>query len=93
MVGVLTRADLATGLTEKGGDAVVGASMTPRFETADPSEMVEAVFQRLQASPCPAAPVLEGDKLVGVLTLDNLGQVLAIQSARHPDGAQHARGR
>ena len=93
VVGVLTRADLVKGVTDKGGDALVGASMTPRFETAAPSEMVEAVLQRLQASPCPAAPVLEGDKLVGVLTLDNIGQVLTIQSALHPDGAQHARGR
>lgn len=73
VVGVLTRADLMKGLTEKGREARVGAAMTPRFETAGPSEMLEGAFQRLQASACPALPVLQSDKLVGVLKGNSRG--------------------
>lgn len=86
VVGVLTRADLLRGSSEKGGDASVAAAMTPRFETVQSSEMLDGAFQRLQSSACPALPVLQGEQLVGVLTPDNVGEFLAIRSALHADG-------
>ncbi len=64
-----------------------------RFETAEPSEMLEGAFQRLRACACPALPVLQGDRLVGVLTLDNVGELLAIQSALRAKGKGESRGR
>jgi Zn-dependent protease len=91
VVGVLTRADLMKGLTERGRDAAVGAVMTTRFETVAPSEMLEGAFQRLQSSACPAVPVLQGDKLVGVLTLENVGEFLTMQSALRTSGHEGAR--
>jgi Zn-dependent protease len=92
VVGVLTRADLMRGLTDKGGEALVAAVMTPGFETAQASEMLESAFQRLQTSTCPALPVLQGDKLVGVLTPDNVGEFLAIRSALRANGKKDAHG-
>jgi Zn-dependent protease/predicted transcriptional regulator len=93
VVGVLTRGDLMKGLSDKGREALVGAVMTTRFETADAAEMLEGAFQRLQASACPALPVLQADKLVGVLTLENVGEFLTIRSALRTDGRRDARGR
>ena len=92
VVGVLTRADLLRGLSEKGGDASVAAAMTPRFETVQSSEMLDGAFQRLQGSACPALPVLQGEQLVGVLTPDNVGEFLAIRSALHADGQGDGHG-
>jgi predicted transcriptional regulator len=85
VVGVLTRSDLMKALSEKGSEATVAAAMTRRFETAEASEMLQQAFQRLQACACPALPVLQDGKLVGVLTLDNIGEFLALQSALRSD--------
>jgi Zn-dependent protease len=92
VVGVLTRADLMRGLTENGREAPVASAMTARFETAEPAEMLDGAFQRLQASTCPTLPVLQGGRLVGVLTLDNIGEFVTIQSALRTRGKRRAAG-
>jgi predicted transcriptional regulator len=55
--------------------------MTSRFDCAAPSEMLEGAIQRLQASGCPALPVLRDHELVGVLTMENVGEFLMVHSA------------
>jgi hypothetical protein len=68
--------------------------MTPRVETADPSEMLEGAFQRLQGTPGRVLPVVRDGQLVGLLTLENVGEFLMIQSAlRSGDGSQTASSR
>ncbi len=86
VVGVLTRADLMKGLADKGGDAPVGSAMTSHFETVQATEMLPSALERLDRSACPALPVLQGDRLVGVLTPDNVGEFLAIRSALRANG-------
>lgn len=81
VVGVLTRADLMKRLTQTGADTPVAAAMTSRFDSAEPSEMLEGVVQRLQASGCPALPVVRDGELVGVLTMENVGEFLMAHSA------------
>jgi CBS domain-containing protein len=51
------------------------------FETAEPSEMLEGAFQRLQVAACPAMPVLEAEELVGILTLGSIETFLTMRSA------------
>jgi Zn-dependent protease len=93
VVGVLTRGDLMKGLAETGPEGRVAAAMTLRFETADPSDMLEGAFQRLQATPCRALPVLRDGQLVGILTMENVGEFLMIQSAlRSGHGSTPMRG-
>ena len=81
VVGVLTRTALIAALAESGTGSAVGEVMQREFPTAGPSEMVESVFTRLQESACPSMPVLHENKLVGLLTAENLGEFLMIQSA------------
>jgi Zn-dependent protease len=92
VVGVLTRGDLIKGLSEKGGEASVAAAMTPHFETVQSLEMLDRAFERLQSAACPALPVLQGGKLVGVLTPDNVGEFLAIRSALRGNGKGDGHG-
>ena len=85
IVGVLIRADLLKSLAQKGPETRVGEAMTERFETADPTEMLELVLARLQSCHCRTLPVLKDGELAGVLTMDNVGEFLMFQSALRAD--------
>jgi len=81
LVGLLTRADLMKGLSEQGRDSPVANVMTSRFETAEPSEMLERAFERLQVSGCSTMPIVRGNNIVGILTLENIGEFMGMQAA------------
>lgn len=80
-VGVLKRTDLLAGLTRLGQEARVGEVMQRKFCTAGPDEMVEAVLARLADDDPRVLPVLQDRALVGLLTAENLGEFMMIQSA------------
>jgi Zn-dependent protease len=81
LVGVLTRGDLLTNLALKGAQARVEDAMNRQFQTADFSEMLEPALARLQNQKCLTLPVLRNGNLVGVLTMENIGEFLMIQAA------------
>ena len=81
VAGVLTQQALVRGLTEQGRDAIVGSVMERDFQLAELSEMIEPAFQRLQSCNCSTLPVTDAGRLVGLLTLENVGEFLSIQSA------------
>ena len=56
-------------------------TMETTFETADPGEMLESVFVRLQNCGCHSLPVVKAGRLVGMLTMENIGEFMMIQSA------------
>lgn len=81
LVGVLTRNDLTTALGRYGPEARVGDVMQREFVTADPREMLQTAFARLQERGCHTLPVVQDGRLVGLVTADNLAEVLMIQQA------------
>jgi CBS-domain-containing membrane protein len=70
-----------TALARKGQSATVRDVMQREFQTARPTEEADAVFGRLQTADCRSLPVLDRDRLVGMVTAENLGEFLMIQSA------------
>jgi len=88
VVGVLTRNDLFAALQRGGEDGRVGDVMQRDFVVFDPGEMLEGAFERLQACRCHTAPVVQHGRLVGLMTMDNLGEFLAIHSALDRRGAE-----
>ncbi|HEX6533249.1 MAG TPA: site-2 protease family protein [Gemmatimonadaceae bacterium] len=81
VMGVLTRADLLRALAQHGPDTRVSDVMERSFQVARPDEGLEEAFARLQSCRCHTLPVVHGRELVGVLTMDNVGEYLMIQSA------------
>jgi predicted transcriptional regulator len=81
VVGILTRHDLLVGLARRGQDALVGDSMQREFETVEASQMLETAFRRLQSCQCHTVPVMRNGELVGLVTMDNVGEFVAIQAA------------
>jgi Zn-dependent protease/CBS domain-containing protein len=81
LVGVLTRDALMTALGRNSLDDPVSDVMTRDFESADAREMLERAFTRLQSCRCPVLPVVSGERLVGLLTLENVGEFVMIKGA------------
>ena len=79
--GMLTRSHLLTALTRSGRDAGVADNMTSECATADASEMLEAVLRRLKGGDCRTIPITEHGALIGLVTLDNVGEFLMVQAA------------
>lgn len=81
-IGILTRSDLLTALASGRTDRRVEDVARRTCGTAHPREMLEGVFLRMQASRCPAVPVVEeGGSLVGMVTLENVGELVMVQTA------------
>jgi Zn-dependent protease len=84
LVGVLTKSDLLKSLAAEGLHEPVSSVMRRDFETVDPADMLETVFDKLHECDCHAIPVVRADQLFGIVTLESVGQFLAIQKAvRH----------
>lgn len=81
VVGVLTRGDLLMALGKFGKNAFVRDVMQREFETVEASEMLEGAMARLQTCQCHTLPVLQQGKMVGLVTMDNIGEFVMIQSA------------
>ncbi|HSR52563.1 MAG TPA: site-2 protease family protein [Acidobacteriota bacterium] len=81
LLGVLTRSDLVSALRNKGEETRVYDVMQTDFEVAHPNEMMETVFNRLRECSCRSLPILKDGRLVGMVTMDNLGEFMSVQGA------------
>ena len=82
-VGLLLRKSLIAGLAEKGSEPSVAEFMTEHEESALPSEALAEGMAKLRGSANPMLPVIDttSGKLVGLLTSENIGEVLMIRDA------------
>jgi CBS-domain-containing membrane protein len=60
--------------------------MVTNFRTADFYEMLDTAFSRLQDCECHTLPVLKEEQLVGLVTMDNVGEFIRIQSTLKREG-------
>jgi Zn-dependent protease/predicted transcriptional regulator len=81
VVGILTRGDLLTALARQEQQSLIEQVMRRDFLVADASDMLDITFQRLQGLACRTIPVVHRGNLVGLLTMDNVGEFLSIQAA------------
>ncbi len=81
VIGVLTQAGVPAALSRQGPQAAVRDLMQTDLPMADSHEVLETVLERLDACICHMLPVTYNGKLVGLVTMDNLGEFLRIQAA------------
>lgn len=79
--GILTQTDLLKALSAPNRDSTVSSAMQENFVTVDSLEMLEIAFARLKDCDCHTLPVTLDGKLVGLMTMDNLGEYMRIQGA------------
>jgi Zn-dependent protease/CBS domain-containing protein len=84
-VGLLTRTELAKGLAKDGAASPVAPWMTRNLRVVDPFEMVDAVVNRLREDESAVLVVDKHDKLVGMLTSENIGELVMLRGALRGD--------
>jgi len=90
--GLLTRTDILQGLERGDRDAPVVQHMRKACTLADASQMLEGVLASLQQRDCHTIPVVERGALVGLVTMENVGEFLRIQAAARKAPAVPSRG-
>jgi CBS domain-containing protein len=81
--GMLTRHDLISALAEKGPGQPVVEVMRPCPESTQATIELTQALETLNASDCPALPVLDpiSGELIGLLTTENVGETLMVRAA------------
>ncbi len=81
ILGLLTQSDLLTALTSSAPTCAVADFMKTELELVDPNELLESVLVRMEQSQTNTIAVAEQGTLIGMLTMDNIGELLRIQAA------------
>ncbi|MDD2676876.1 MAG: site-2 protease family protein [Methylacidiphilaceae bacterium] len=81
VVGMLTRHNLVDGLSRFGEEIPAEKVMSRDFLTVDASESAEVAIARLQEQGQRSAVVESNRQLVGLLSLENIGEFLLIRGA------------
>ncbi len=81
-LGMLARAGLIQGLREEGPEAPVGRVVRVDVEPIEASWPLERALQVMRAGRHSAVPVVLRGQLVGLLTLENVSELLMVQEAR-----------
>jgi Zn-dependent protease/CBS domain-containing protein len=81
VLGMLSRPKLMQALAERGEQARVSDVMEREFASAGPFDEADDVLTRLKASGSHTMPVIGDGRLLGVLTMDNVGEYVMVQTA------------
>jgi Zn-dependent protease/predicted transcriptional regulator len=81
LLGILSSESLVAGLSAEGGADYVSGHMNRSFSQVGPNDPLESAFRILSDGAKPPLAVVQGEKLVGLLTLENLGEFMMIRRA------------
>ncbi|HET6567634.1 MAG TPA: site-2 protease family protein [Rhodothermales bacterium] len=85
VVGVLTRKNLMKGLAELGRDARVADVVSPNCFVIEDTASLDDAFVQMQMGECTSVPVVRDSRIVGLLTLENVGELMMVSSALRRD--------
>ncbi|MEM1056932.1 MAG: site-2 protease family protein [Bacteroidota bacterium] len=91
LMGVLTRKRLVQALSEGGPETRVVDAMESVCAAVDANSMLDAALEKLQADECPLLPVERAGRLVGILTMENVAELLMLSEAMAKRTGQRGR--
>jgi Zn-dependent protease/CBS domain-containing protein len=81
--GILTRDHIIRGISQRGQASTVGEAMASQAPAVTPTLGFQEALERLRSSGLPALPVVDASgQLVGLLTMDNITDLLLVRRAR-----------
>ncbi|HET7207365.1 MAG TPA: site-2 protease family protein [Terriglobales bacterium] len=81
VVGMLLRSDMIATLAGGEVHASVREAMREDFPVASPEESLHSIFTRLHEAEAATLPVVDNNRLVGLITLENMTEYLMVQAA------------
>jgi Zn-dependent protease len=81
VVGVLTRKRLLKALAEGERTVRVQNVMEPACSPVEEGEMLDGAFRRMQEEECALVPVVRDGRLVGLLTAENVGELVMVSTS------------
>jgi Zn-dependent protease/CBS domain-containing protein len=87
--GILTRTGMIASIHQQGTDVLVGGAMDKDFISVAPDAPLDEVYRHLMARHKTVAAVVDGDQLLGMLSLEGIGRFFMLRSAvkNHSTGA------
>lgn len=89
VAGLLLRGDVMRALAEGGAEQRVADVMRAQCATVEDAEMLASTFQRMRESDCASLPVVRSGQFVGLITLENVGELLMVDSALRERRSKH----
>jgi len=86
VAGILRRNDLVKALAGDRRQTVVGDVMSVECKVVGPDDPLDRVFEHMRQRECATLPVLSQGRLVGLLTLENVAELLMVNSALNNQG-------
>jgi len=84
--GILTRNDLIAALRREGTEGRVEGAMRTQIPSVSRRVSFAEAFRVMQDCRCPALPVMDEDgRLVGLITPENVGEMMMVYGALRPD--------
>ncbi|QGJ72403.1 Zn-dependent protease [Planctomycetales bacterium 10988] len=80
-MGLLQRSDLIRGLKDHGKDSLVEVVMMEDCDRISPTQPLEKILSRMRSSRCQTFPVMEEDQLIGLISAENIGELIMVRSA------------
>jgi Zn-dependent protease/CBS domain-containing protein len=81
LLGLLTRTDLLQHLARSGAETTARQALRPVKLQLEEEEMLDEALRRMQESGETSVPVFRHGRLVGLLTAENIGELLMVQAA------------
>ncbi len=88
-IGILRRNDLVKALSEGRCDDAVTAGMSRECETVDETALLKNVLESMRERQCATMAVVADGRMVGLLTLENISEMIMVNAAMHHQGAAH----
>jgi len=82
LVGVLTRAELLEAISRGNERTPVGPIVRREIGVLSPDDQVDAALERLRNENRTAMPVVQEGRLIGLITLENVGEMVMVYNAR-----------
>jgi predicted transcriptional regulator len=80
-IGMLRRNDLVKALSSHRRDAIVGEFMCRDCESVDDTDPLNLTVESMQAKQCATVPVMQAGRVVGLLTLENVSEMIMVNAA------------
>ncbi|NUO78699.1 site-2 protease family protein [candidate division KSB1 bacterium] len=81
LVGILPKQRVLTAMQEGGVEAPVRTFMLTRFSAVGPYASLARVYEEMAAQNLSAVPVIENGRILGMLTLENIGRYVLVAAS------------